>query len=138
VKCVAAFACETRLNRLFEEFMLFTPKSYTFWCESHLQCVTFAVNRHHKTERSRCSLSSRSYLPESERLHRSSEVVPEVRSTSATSATSAPHTSQPKRAATWVAPESAGSSEPSQPDLDHRSYHIRTPCSSPPPGRPAT
>ena len=36
--------------------------------ESHLQCVTFAVNRHHKTERARCSLSSRSYLQESERF----------------------------------------------------------------------
>ena len=45
---------------------LFTPKGYTFCCESHLQCVTLAVNRHHKTERWGCSLSSRSYLRESE------------------------------------------------------------------------
>ena len=49
--------------------VLFTPKSYTFCCESHLQCVTSAVNRHHKTERAWRSLSSRSYLQESERLH---------------------------------------------------------------------
>ena len=62
------FACETGWNCLFEVFVLFTPKSYTFCCESHLQCVTLAVNRHHKCERARRSLSSRSYLQESERL----------------------------------------------------------------------
>jgi len=30
---------------------VFTPKSYTFWCESHLQCVTLAVNVAHKSKR---------------------------------------------------------------------------------------
>ena len=60
-------SCDTKRSREFEGFVLFTPKGYTFWCESHLQCVTFAVNRHHKTERWRCSLLSRSYLQESER-----------------------------------------------------------------------
>ena len=59
---------KTRFSHQQTRFFLFTPKSYTFCCESHLQCVTFAVNRHHKTERQRCSLSSRSYLRESERF----------------------------------------------------------------------
>ena len=45
---------------------MFTPKSYTFYCEWLTVNVTFAVNRHRKTEHPWQAIVSRSYLPESE------------------------------------------------------------------------
>ena len=61
-------AIESVPDARFSEFVLFTPKSYTFWCESHPKSVNFAVKRHHKSERPPAASSPRSYLPESERF----------------------------------------------------------------------